>query len=78
VAGAIERLVEMLAWHHRDEKEARLNAAAIVKELVSSTRNGSRVIAVSGSLENIMSLIQLDDVNRILQGEGVHTHHPLH
>lgn len=74
----IDRLVEMLAWHHIDEKEIRLNSAAIVKALVSSTRNGSRVIAVSGSLENIMSLIQWDDVDRILHVEGVHTHNPLH
>lgn len=69
--GAIDRLVEMLAWHHQDEEEVRLNSAAIVKALVSSTRNGSRVIAVSGSLENIMSLIQWDDVDRILHAEGM-------
>lgn len=69
--GAIDRLVEMLAWHHIDEKEIRLNSAAIVKALVSSTRNGSRVIAVSGSLENIMSLIQWDDVDRLLHLEGI-------
>ncbi|KAG0590221.1 hypothetical protein KC19_1G082300 [Ceratodon purpureus] len=68
--GAIDRLVEMLAWHHKDEREIRLNSAAIVKALVSSTRNGSRVIAVSGSLENIMSLIQWDDVDRLLHVEG--------
>lgn len=68
----------MLAWHHKDEKEIRLNSAAIVKALVSSTRNGSRVIAVSGSLENIMSLIQWDDVDSILHAEGIQTHNPLH
>lgn len=86
MTGAIDRLVEMLAWHHKDEKEIRLNSAAIVKALVSSTRNGSRVIAVygsrviavSGSLENIMSLIQWDDVDSILHAEGIQTHNPLH
>lgn len=76
VTVAIDRLVEMLAWHHEDEKEIRLNAAAIVKSLVSSTQNGSRIIAVSGSLENIMSLIKTDEVVGPLHAEG--TLSPLH
>lgn len=70
VTVAIDRLVEMLAWHHGDEKEIRLNSAAIVMALASSTQNGSRIIAVSGSLENIMSLIKSDEVDGPLHAEG--------
>ncbi|CAM6021868.1 unnamed protein product [Sphagnum balticum] len=55
--GAIDRLVEMLAWRNPHEKEIRRHAAAVVKKLVHSTHNRSRVAAVVGSLENIVSLL---------------------
>ncbi|CAM6047969.1 unnamed protein product, partial [Sphagnum compactum] len=55
--GAIDRLVEMLAWCNPHEKEIRRHAAAVVKKLVDSTHNCSRVAAVVGSLQNIVSLL---------------------
>ncbi|CAK9228390.1 unnamed protein product [Sphagnum troendelagicum] len=59
-SGAIDRLVEMLAWCNPHEKEIRRNAAAVVEKLVHSSHNCSRVAAVVGSLENIVSLLYND------------------
>ncbi len=56
-SGATDRLVEMLAWCNPHEKEIRRHAAAVVEKLVHSTHNCSRVAAVVGSLENIVSLL---------------------
>ncbi len=56
-SGAIDRLVEMLAWRNPHEKEIRRHAAAVVQKLVHTTHNCSRVAAVVGSLENIASLL---------------------
>lgn len=56
----------MLAWHHKDELQIRLNSAAIVKGLVYHTRNNSRVVAVAGALENIMSLFQWEVIEELV------------
>jgi hypothetical protein len=56
-SGAIDRLVEMLAWCNSREEEIRRHAAAVVKKLVHSTHSCSRVAAVVGSLDNIVSLL---------------------
>jgi hypothetical protein len=59
-SGAIDRLVDMLAWFNPHEKEIRRHAAAVVEKLVHSTHKCSRVAAVVGSLENIVSLLYND------------------
>lgn len=59
-SGAIDRLVEMLAWCNPHEKEIRRHAAAVVEKLVHSSHNCSQVAAVVGSLENIVALLYND------------------
>jgi hypothetical protein len=59
-SGAIDRLVEMLAWCNPHEKEIRRHAAAVLEKVVHSSHNCSRVAAVIGSLENIVSLLYND------------------
>lgn len=57
----MDRLVEMLAWRNLHEIEIRRHPAAIVKHLVHFTRNCSRLMAIVGSLDNIVSLLRFDD-----------------
>ncbi|KAJ7297529.1 hypothetical protein O6H91_Y050700 [Diphasiastrum complanatum] len=55
--GIIDRLLEMLTWKNEHEKEIRQSTAKIVRELVRISGNCSRVVAVAGALECLLTLI---------------------
>ncbi|KAJ7546927.1 hypothetical protein O6H91_08G061300 [Diphasiastrum complanatum] len=54
---AINRLLEMLTWKNQHEKQIRLAAASILERFVRYSGNRFKVIAVSGALEAISSLL---------------------
>ncbi|BBN17749.1 hypothetical protein MPTK1_7g16730 [Marchantia polymorpha subsp. ruderalis] len=55
--GIIERLVEMLSWNSKNEEPLLSEVAVIICRLVVYNRNCSRIVAIPGSIEGIMSLL---------------------
>ncbi|KAJ7516877.1 hypothetical protein O6H91_21G002700 [Diphasiastrum complanatum] len=58
--GAIDRLVEMLTWKSQYERYIRLAAASIMDRLVQCSAGSFKIVAVSGALEGIASLLTSD------------------
>ncbi|BBN10519.1 hypothetical protein MPTK1_5g04190 [Marchantia polymorpha subsp. ruderalis] len=55
--GVIERLVEMLSWNGKDEEALLVEVAGIVRRLVAYNRNASRIVAIPGAVDGIISLL---------------------
>ncbi|KAG6542472.1 hypothetical protein Mapa_016162 [Marchantia paleacea] len=55
--GIIERLVEMLSWNSKNEEPLLSEVSVIICRLVVYNRNCSRIVAIPGSIEGIMSLL---------------------
>jgi hypothetical protein len=53
----VERLFEMLNWRHPDEERIRRAVAGIVLDMVRIQSNRVRVMAITGSIESIGSLL---------------------
>ncbi|KAG6557506.1 hypothetical protein Mapa_000780 [Marchantia paleacea] len=55
--GIIERLVEMLSWNSKKDEPLLVEVAGIVCRLVACNRNASRIVAIPGSVDGIISLL---------------------
>ncbi|EFJ37203.1 hypothetical protein SELMODRAFT_77290 [Selaginella moellendorffii] len=55
--GVTERLLEMITWRNRQEKEIRRSASKILCQLVIHKSNSFRVMAIAGALEGILTLL---------------------
>ncbi|KAH7280380.1 hypothetical protein KP509_37G064700 [Ceratopteris richardii] len=59
--GTLERLLEMVTWRNPAEHEIRKGAADLLCTMVKSYLYSSRVVAISGSIEGIFSLLSRCD-----------------
>ncbi|KAJ7531045.1 hypothetical protein O6H91_14G030300 [Diphasiastrum complanatum] len=55
--GAVDRLMEMLTWKSKHERQVRTAAAFIITRLVRNQNNCYRVVSMPGGLDAIVSLL---------------------